>query len=195
MGDILRRRGLMQTIKEDDNVKIIADPTVLASGTIATTDVADNITTFSFDSSGNNQVDYVDTGLTLGDLRGWEVFFWSLRNDDDSRYYGMLFGTLKWPYSISNGFNSFMTWLDTDKTLLESYRGAVGNSIGLMPFSSAVGRGSSSASMAASYTPRQMLNITSPDATKIYTGILHRNGKGDRTSEIKWQIQGITRKE
>lgn len=193
MNLMARRRMMFQV---EDEMRIVADPTLLASGTIAVEDVADGVTSFSGDSSGNNQVDYVDTGLTVGDLREWETFYFVLRNDDNGRYIGLRFGSgLTWPYSQTNGLSVFCQWMDTDKTLLDAWRGNYSNTGILYMTSSPVGSGGSLAPMGQNYSPKQILNLNLDNSTKVYAGIFNRNGKGDRSYKVEWRFDGITRKE
>ena len=86
---------------------IIAEETVLASGTIA---------------AGADANQYIDTGVTVGDLRQWEYFGFHIINVNSGAYCSFTLGAtnsrrIAWSNSSSI---ALFKWVTSDKTVLQN---------------------------------------------------------------------------
>ena len=86
---------------------IIAEETVLASGTIA---------------AGSDANQYIDTGVTVGDLRQWEYFGFHIINVNSGAYCSFTLGAtpsqrIAWSNSSSI---ALFKWVTSDKTVLQN---------------------------------------------------------------------------
>ena len=150
---------------------------ILASGTIPA-----GVTSATL---GNG---YVDTGLTVGDLRKYKCWGYKMRLDDNKPYLSIGFSNgRKLCYIISNGVGAIYTWEDNAKTLATCVVAGTGNTSawGNAPLTPIVNVFNLSNGF-----PQL---ITESDSTKVYIGIFHMNGMSATTKDLTWSIQALAK--
>lgn len=167
------------------------DYTVLASGVIP----AGTVTTEGLGTS------YFDTGVTVGDLRGYRVWACYYRCDAGDQYYGFALASntieRRLLYSTSNAQQIVAIWADDDgQTVIPI--GASGNTYCIDP---------PDAAYIGGLVRRPMISydggaaITSfgtfagaADSDHIYVGIFHLNSKETNAKDMRWAITGVVKK-
>lgn len=167
------------------------DYTVLASGVIP----AGTVTTEGLGTS------YFDTGVTVGDLRGYRVWACYYRCDAGKQYYGFALASnvlnRRLMYSTSNAQQIVAIWADDDgQTVIPI--GASGNiyctdllevaNIGGLQRDPMISHGGGVA-------------ITSfgafsgaADSDHIYAGVFHTNSQETNAKDMRWAITGVVKK-
>lgn len=165
--------------------------TVLASGVIP----AGTVTTEGLGTS------YFDTGVTVGDLRGYRVWACYYRCDAGDQYYGFALASRvldrRLIYSTSNAQQIVAIWADDDGQAVIPIGGngnvyctdplEVANigGLGRIPMIS-TGGGVAITSFGAF--------SGAADSDHIYVGVFHTNTKETNAKDMRWAITGVVKK-
>ena len=167
------------------------DYTVLASGTIP----ANTVTALGLGTS------YFDTGVTVGDLRGYRVWACYYRCDAANQYYGFVLASdmqhRRLIYTTRNAHQIVAIWADDDGQAVIPIGGSsnvyctdprdAANIGGLVvrPMTSD-GGGVAIASFGTF--------AGAADSDHIYVGIFHLNSKETNEKDVRWAITGVVKK-
>lgn len=167
------------------------DYTVLASGTIP----AGTVTALGLGSS------YFDTGVTVGDLRGYRVWACYYRCDAGDQYYGFALASSvlnrRLIYSALNAQQIVAIWADDDGQTVIPIGGAANvyctdpldaANIGGLVVRPMISNGGGVAigSFGAF--------VGAADSDHIYVGIFHMNSKETNAKDMRWAITGVVKK-
>ena len=167
--------------------------TVLASGVIP----AGTVTTEGLGTS------YFDTGVTVGDLRGYRVWACYYRCDAGDQYYGFALASnvlkRRLIYSTNNAEQIVAIWADDDgQTVIPI--GASGNTQCTDPSDAAYIGGLVVRPMISGYGGAGVA-VTSfgtfsgaADSDHIYVGVFHTNTKETNAKDMRWAITGVVKR-
>ena len=165
--------------------------TVLASGVIP----AGTVTTEGLGTS------YFDTGVTVGDLRGYRVWACYYRCDAGDQYYGFALAsnviTRRLIYSTSNAQQIVAIWADDDgQTVIPI--GASGNVYCTNPLEVADIGGLGRIPMISTGGGVAITSFGTfsgaADSDHIYVGVFHTNTKETNAKDMRWAITGVVKK-
>lgn len=167
------------------------DYTVLASGVIP----AGTVTTEGLGTS------YFDTGVTVGDLRGYRVWACYYRCDAGKQYYGFALASnvlnRRLMYSTSNAQQIVAIWADDDgQTVIPI--GASGNIYCTDPLEVANIGGLQRDPMISHGGGVAITSFGAfsgaADSDHIYAGVFHTNSQETNAKDMRWAITGVVKK-
>ena len=140
---------------------------------------------------------WVDTGLTLGDLRKYKYFYIKMRLDDGSQYLGFKINDARFDNGFqllnSNGVYVEYTWLDSAKTSIMPITAGQGNS-GLPGTANKIANVdvfmySKLGGTVQVLGARKLVNVD--DTSTVYVGIANWNGKTSTANAFTWGVFGM----
>ena len=156
---------------------LVAEETVLASGSVASGSVA----------SGTAQFNRTETGLTLNDLRKWKI--WCFRYVGADADNGISFyksGTFDASLICNNKIaNVVLCWLDTARTVLFVLDSAVGS--GLLNLNNNVLRSGYNLGVNRQTLPAAINRIEVEECDIYFTS------KKSLTGDVRWDIRGLVK--
>lgn len=167
------------------------DYTALASGTIP----AGTVTALGLGTS------YFDTGVTVGDLRGYRVWACYYRCDAGAQYYGFALASdithRRLIYSMANAQQIVAIWADDDGQAVIPI-GGISNVYCTDPLDAANIGGLVVRPMISNGGGTVIASFGAfsgaADSDHIYAGIFHLNSQESNAKDMRWAITGVVKK-
>ena len=152
----------------EDGEIVTADETVLASGTIATGTVANT---------------YIDTGVTLAELRNWKHWTIEIKSTGQTTYWGVGFNKERICRLQHSNIKFQIEWIDSAKTIARVfYAAGTGYEYGQDDIESTV----TNSSMPAAHKQGPYAKVLATDDKT-----LNINMYNDLTVNALWRIKGV----
>ena len=152
----------------EDGEIVTADETVLASGTIATGTVANT---------------YIDTGVTLAELRNWKHWTIEIKSTGQTTYWGVAFNKEKICRLQHSNIKFQIEWIDSAKTIARVfYAAGTGYEYGVDDIKSTV----TNSSMPVTYKQGPYAKVLATDDKTLNIDMYN-----DLTVNALWRIKGV----